>query len=105
MVRRFGVSASAWYLLYIAGRKWKVVDGRPEPVYKIRMATSADGITWTKHDRDLIESRVEADEAQASPDVFFANGAYHMFFCYRYSSDYRGRGSRLSHRLCASSTT
>jgi hypothetical protein len=80
-----------WYLWYIAGRKWKLVNGQPEPVYKIRMATSQDGIHWNKLNRDLLPSRIEADEAQASPDVFEANGKYHMFFCYRYSSDYRGR--------------
>jgi hypothetical protein len=39
-IRRFN---DTWYLWYIAGRKWKRVDGRPEPVYKIRMAWSADG--------------------------------------------------------------
>jgi hypothetical protein len=80
-----------WYLWYIAGRKWKMVDGRAEPVYKIRMATSSDGILWNKVNKDLIASRIEEDEAQASPDVFFANGRYHMFFCYRYSCDYRGK--------------
>lgn len=80
-----------WYLFYIAGRKWKVVDGRAEPVYKIRMASSSDGIHWNKAGKDLIESRIEEDEAQASPDVFYANGSYHMFFCYRYSSHYRGK--------------
>lgn len=79
-----------WYLFYIAGRKWKIVDGRAEPVYKIRLATSADGIHWQKCGKDLIESRIEDDEAQASPDVFHANGRYHMFFCYRYSENYRG---------------
>jgi hypothetical protein len=87
-VREFG---GVLHLFYIAGRKWKVVDGRAEPVYKIRMATSTDGISWNRVDRDLIPSRVEEDEAQASPDVFYANGAYHMFFCYRYSSRYRGK--------------
>jgi hypothetical protein len=87
-VRRF---ESAWQLWYIAGRKWKRVNGRPEPVYKIRMATSSDGLHWTKLDRDLIPSRIEEDEAQASPDVFHANGKYHMFFCYRHGSDFRGR--------------
>lgn len=82
---------NTWFLWYIAGRKWKVVDGRAEPVYKIRMATSDDGIHWNKVNKDLIESRIEADEAQASPDVFYANGKFHMFFCYRYSSHYRGK--------------
>ncbi len=92
-----------WYLWYIAGRKWKLVDGRAEPVYKIRMASSSDGLQWTRHDKDLIPSRIEEDEAQASPDVFHANGTYHMFFCYRYSSRYRGKenGYRIGY---ASST-
>ncbi len=99
-VRRFN---GGWQLFYIAGRKWKMVDGRAEPVYKIRMATSEDGIHWKKHNQDLIPSRIEEDEAQASPDVFYANGRYHMFFCYRYSSYYRSRqhGYRIGY---ASST-
>lgn len=87
-VRIFG---DTWYLWYIAGRKWKLVDGMAEPVYKIRMATSNDGIHWYKVNRDIIESRIEEDEAQASPDVFFSGGRYHMFFCYRFSSHYRCR--------------
>jgi predicted GH43/DUF377 family glycosyl hydrolase len=87
-VRRFN---GLWYLFYIAGRKWKLVDGRAEPVYKIRMAWSNDGVAWNRLNRDLIDSRVEDDEAQASPDVFYANGKYHMFFSYRYSGNYRGK--------------
>lgn len=84
---------NCWCLWYIAGRKWKMAGGRPEPVYKIRMATSTDGINWTKLNRDLVVSKLEEDEAQASPDVHYANGKYHMFFCYRRSSDYRGKAN------------
>jgi len=80
-----------WHLWYIAGKKWVVADERLEPVYKIRMATSSDGIHWMKFDKDIIENKVEEDEAQASPDVFFFEGKYHMFFCYRYSTNYRGK--------------
>ena len=99
-IRRFH---DRFHLFYIAGRKWTRVGGRPEPVYKIRMAVSDDGLTWHKLGRDLIENRIEEDEAQASPDVFHANGKYHMFFCYRYSSDFRGKqnGYRIGY---ASST-
>lgn len=88
-----------WVLFYIAGRSWKLHDGRAEPVYKIRMAISSDGIRWERQNRDLIESRVEPDEAQASPDVFEANGRFHMFFCYRHSTDYRAgqRGYRIGY--------
>lgn len=99
-IRRFN---DIWYMWYIAGRKWKIVDGRAEPVYKIRMATSENGIHWKKLNKDLIPSRIEEDEAQASPDVFYANGKYHMFFSYRHSAHYRGKqnGYRIGY---ASST-
>jgi predicted GH43/DUF377 family glycosyl hydrolase len=80
-----------WYLFYIAGSKWVIDDGKPEPVYKIRMATSNDGFYWEKYNKDLIRTKVEDNEAQASPDVFFHNGKHHMFFCYRYSTGYRGK--------------
>ena len=95
-IRKFN---DTYYLFYIAGREWILAEGRPEPVYKIRMASSHDGIEWTKLNRDLIESRIEPREAQASPDVFFANGKYHMFFCYRYSTGYSGhsRGYRIGY--------
>lgn len=87
-IRRFN---NEYYLFYIAGRKWILDNGKPEPVYKIRMAISDDGINWIKQNRDLIESKVEENEAQASPDVIYYNNKYHMFFCYRYSSNYRGK--------------
>ena len=76
-------------LYYIAGKKWIIHEGRAEPVYHIRLATSQDGIEWTKHNQDLIPFRIEENECQASPDVIYSNGRYHMFFCYRASTDYR----------------
>jgi predicted GH43/DUF377 family glycosyl hydrolase len=103
-IRRFG---RQWVLYYIAGKKWIPADGRPEPVYRIRMATSADGLTWQKHNKDLIDVRLEADECQASPDVFFYNGRYHMFFCYRYSLNYRSKsgGYRIGYAVSDDSVT
>lgn len=84
-IRKFN---SIYYLFYIAGQKWIVDNNRAEPIYKIRLAISQDGLNWTKLNKDLIISKYE-DEAQASPDVIFLNGKYHMFFCYRKSKDYR----------------
>lgn len=99
-IRRFG---DRWYLWYIAGIKWLPTPGRAEPVYRIRMAASDDGVVWRRHHHELIAPRLEPDECQASPDVFEANGRFHMFFCYRYSLDYRNRarGYRIGY---ASST-
>ncbi len=87
-VRKFN---ERYYLFYIAGKKWVKHEGRAEPVYRIRMAESDDCEIWKKVDRDLVEVKLESDEAQASPDVFWFEGSYHMFFCYRRSINYRNR--------------
>ena len=53
------------------------------------MATSNDGINWVKLDKIIIEDKLGENEVQASPDVFFKNGKYHMFFCYMQTPDFR----------------
>lgn len=84
-----------WFLFYVAGTRWKVVNGVSEPTYKIRVAISEDGENWMKYNHNLIKSVLEEDEAQSGPDVFFYRGQYHMFFCYRRSVDYRGKEGGL----------
>lgn len=88
-----------WYLWYITGKKWVEGQSKPESVFKIRMAQSEDGINWIKHDKDLIENKLEDDECQASPDVLYYEKKYHMFFCYKYSLNFRNkeRGYRLGY--------
>lgn len=95
-IRRFN---DRFYLFYIAGTKWLIENGRAEPVYKIRMAASDNGVDWTKHGHELIPNVLGTEEAQASPDVFFAGGKYHMFFCYRHGRNYRNaeRGYRIGY--------
>lgn len=83
-----------FYLFYIAGQEWLMVKGKPEPIYKIRLAISDDGFNWQKQDRNLIENVLGPHEAQASPDVIYINGKYHMFFCYREPSDFRRNRER-----------
>lgn len=86
-VRRF---EGGWQLWYVAGREWRMTDGKPEPVYKIRMATSDDGLNWVKLGRDLITDKLGEHECQACPDVSYRNGRYHMFFSYRDIRNYKG---------------
>lgn len=87
-LRRF---QDIWYLWYSAGKRWVSTAQRPEPVYQIRMATSTDAVNWKRMDRDLISTKIEVNECQACPDVFYFMNSYHMFFCYRYSTNYRGK--------------
>lgn len=87
-IRRY---SDTWYLWYVAGKVWLPTAGRPEPVYKIRMASSADGIDWIKAGRDLLPDRLGDDECQACPDVIRRGDRYHMFYSYRHATNYRSR--------------
>lgn len=95
-VRRFN---GHWYLGYVAGVGWMPHGDRVESIYKIRMARSSDGLNWVRTGRNILESRLEEHECQASPDVFYSGGRYHMFFCYKYGVDFRNsaRGYRIGY--------
>jgi predicted GH43/DUF377 family glycosyl hydrolase len=99
-IRYYG---NKYYLFYIAGAEWIYDGDKPEPVYKIRMAISDDGIKFTKCNFNLIEDKIGIHEAQASPDVFYSNNRYHMFFCYRGGKNYRGKenGYRIGYASSA----
>lgn len=92
-IKKFG---KRYYLFYIAGRAWIIDEGKPEPVYRIRMAESEDGLNWEKANRDLIPA-LDANEAQASPDVFWWNNRFNMLFCHRPALNFRVPGN--SYRL------
>jgi len=95
-IRKFG---NIWMLGYVSGKTWLNTNGKPEPIYKIRMATSDDGINWVKHGKDLIEDRLGEYECQACPDVMYRDGLYHMFFSYRHSQNYKAKegGYRIAY--------
>jgi hypothetical protein len=98
-IRRYG---DTFYLYYIAGERWIEDRGRMDVVYKIRMATSADGLDWVKQERNLIQPKLGENEVQASPDVFFRNGRYHMFYCYMLTPDFRydpAKGYRIGYAV------
>ena len=87
-----------YYLFYIAGKQWINNENGIDPIYTIRMAISDDAVNWKRKDKEIIAPVLEF-EAQASPDVFFKDGLFHMFFCYRYGKDFRqaGRGYRMGY--------
>ena len=76
-IRKFN---EKYYLFYIAGTEWILDNGKPEPIYKIRMAESNDGINFIKLNHQLIEDKLGIHEAQASPDVFFKNGKFKFYY-------------------------
>ncbi|MBA4058382.1 MAG: glycosylase, partial [Marivirga sp.] len=79
-------------------------NNKPELIYRIRMASSTDGINWIKFDQNIIADKLGANEVQASPDVFFYGNKFHMFFCYMVTPDFRTNKAK-SYRIGYASST
>lgn len=92
-----------FHMWYMFGTQWKKFadDSAPDRTYKIGHAISHDGISWKKGEGlQIIEDKLGPEESMALPSVCRFNNLYHMFFCYRYSSDFRNnrdRGYRLGY--------
>lgn len=88
-----------FHMWYIYGTHWNQYStmATPDRVYKISHAVSEDGLSWLKDDRQIIEEKF-LDECQALPTVIRFKDRYHMFFCYRQSSDFRNNRNR-SYRI------
>lgn len=77
-----------WKLWYASSTGWTVVHGKPEPLYQIKYAESADGISWVRNNVTCLEYSFPG-EANARPCVVKENGRYRMWYCFRGSVDYR----------------
>ncbi len=92
-----------FHMWYMFGKKWGKAEGTEPPVrvYKIAHATSADGIHWQKEEGvQIITDVLNEDECQALPTVIQIGSRYHMYFCFRYATDFRTnpkRGYRLGY--------
>lgn len=89
----------AFHMWYIHGTNW-ISDpaGHPDRIYRIAHATSIDGINWRRHGSGLIPDRLGNEECQALPTVIKFDGTYHMWFCYRWATDFRNNRHR-SYRI------
>lgn len=89
-----------WHMFYLSGTNWFVdEEGKKESQYLIMHATSTDGINWVRDGHPIIPILVE-NECQTSSSILQRDGIYHMFFSYRYGSDFRSsrnRGYRIGH--------
>ena len=78
-----------WRLWYASGTGWVTIDGRLEPLYRIRHATSRDGISWSRDSADPIRA-LDALETTSRPAIIREGALYRMWFSYRGSVGYRG---------------
>jgi hypothetical protein len=79
------------HMFYIAGTAWKSFanENGPQRVYKIKKASSRDGIVWTKENVNLINDLIGPDECQALPTVVKLKDQFVMAFCFRSAFGFR----------------
>ena len=85
-----------FHMWYIFGISWKKFSSNdvPERVYKIAYAYSADGISWERDSKLIIQDKLNEDECQALPTIFELDGKFHMYFCYRQAHGFRQYSER-----------
>jgi len=87
------VIGGRWHMWYLSGRKWLVCDGKPEIVFQIVHATSADGISWNRDGIPMVPTLSE-DECQDIFMPFFLDDQWHAIFAYRKPTGFRTDSAR-----------
>jgi predicted GH43/DUF377 family glycosyl hydrolase len=98
----YKLGESDWHMFYLSGVKWFCDgDGKTESQYLLMHATSQDGLLWARDGIPILPVNVE-DECQTSCSLIFREGQFHMFFSYRYGSNFREnslRGYRIGYAV------
>jgi hypothetical protein len=79
-----------WYITFTG---WKVYNGRTEPIFVIKHATSSNGINWNTSQEICINSTYDG-ESFARPWVIKDKGIYKMWFSSRGPIGYREKGGQ-----------
>jgi predicted GH43/DUF377 family glycosyl hydrolase len=77
-----------WRLWYASSTGFVQVEGKPEPIYQVKYAESADAFVWNRLNRICLPYTFDG-EANARPCVIKEGGRYRMWYCYRGSVNYR----------------
>lgn len=83
-------AAGPWRMWYASGTEWREIDGRMEPLYAIKYATSDDGIAWRRDGRIAIGFDSADEGGLVRPSVLASADGYRMWYARRSWRDYRG---------------
>lgn len=81
-------NGNEFVMWYISATGWPNYNGKPEPVYLVKRATSQNGIEWVTSDAVSIPYKFEG-EAIGRPWVTRTETGFHMWYSTRGSQGYR----------------
>lgn len=82
------VGNEEWKMWYVSGTHWKTINGKPEPFYHIKYASSTDGLNW-KRDGIVCIDYDDFTEGISRPCTIRTDKEYLMFYSFRNNTDYR----------------
>ncbi len=85
-----------WQMWYSSFTGWTQVNGKYEPLYSIKFASSDDGLNWVRKNEACILP-AHAEEVNVRASVLFEEGHYRMWYSFRGIRDFRG--GRDSYRI------
>ena len=74
------IKKNLFYMYYVSGTKWKNKD---LPFYRIKFASSTDGINWKRDGRVCIDFKNKSECALARPYVIKEGRVFKMWFSYK----------------------
>lgn len=79
-----------WRMWYVSSTGWITHKDKTEPLYRIKTASSKDGIKWDRHENICIDYNNNTGvESIGRPCVLKNKNIYEMYFSHRKSIDYR----------------
>ncbi|HXD74726.1 MAG TPA: hypothetical protein VN628_13355 [Vicinamibacterales bacterium] len=72
---------SGWRMAYVSGVRWTRDAGQLHSHYHLKMAASADGLTWRRDGRIAIDFKNAAETNIARPWVLRTDSGWQMWFC------------------------
>lgn len=88
-----------YMMVYQSGFGWLPRDSSQEILYRLRLATSVDGLAWDRSDSFAVPTTLD-NECQTSPTILQVGDLYLMYFAYRAPTHFRD-GGRNAYRLGA----
>jgi hypothetical protein len=82
------VEGSVFKMWYISGTKWEIINGKPEPYYHIKYASSMDGINWKREGVICIDYD-NFTQGISRPSIIRTQDKYLIFYSFRNNTDYR----------------
>jgi hypothetical protein len=86
------IEHGVWKMWYVSGTHWKLIDGKPEPFYHIKYASSSDGTNW-KRDGTICIDYDDFTEGISRPCMIKSGKEYLLFYSFRNNSDYRNNST------------